>query len=283
MVKWLGTRGFGGLAQWQFLVKFCADRRLWLLRSVLIVLWCWLLWQLAKLIWLLLSPVSLPFVTIQSSETTLTPYQPLVHLFPEKIATNHAVGLADMQTLQGWQLLGVVIDPPTRIALVRLGTSAQFVWLHEQQTTPQGVQVVRIEPTQVTFMTRQGRYVLSLFSQNEPRAVQSSVSHHQGSVDLSILRAQVQRDPMVVMHWLTLVPQFEQGHLRSVLVQAKTGQEAIFKQLGFVTGDRLLALNGRSVDVWMHQLNQLPNVLEAAGAQVKVLRSGKELEWSLTW
>ncbi len=50
-----------------------------------------------------------------------------------------------------------------------------------------------------------------------------------------------------------------------------------------MAGDQLITLNGQPMSEWMNKLASLPSLLDGAGASVKVLRAGKEQEWSVTW
>jgi len=135
------------------------------------------------------------------------------------------------------------------------------------------------------LLTKQGNKILSLSTGITPTSgvVSASPPSPPRAVTLTELRAQAKQNPTSAMQWLNLQPQFDQGRLVSVLVQPKSGQEAIFKQLGFIAGDQLIALNGQPMAEWMTKLASLPSVLDGTGASVKVLRAGKEQEWSLTW
>jgi type II secretory pathway component PulC len=63
----------------------------------------------------------------------------------------------------------------------------------------------------------------------------------------------------------------------------QAGQEALFNQLGLRAGDVLVGLNGESVGSWMSKMTDLPKLLDANGARVKVLRAGSETEWMVNW
>ncbi len=210
-------------------------------------------------------------------------------LFPSSATpaiTTQSEAFADASVLNGWQLLGVIVDNSTKLALVQQGSGGGLIWLQENQLTPQGVKVERIEATQVQLLTKQGSKWLKLASSQQQPTTSAAVSvspSASSAVNLSELRQQAKQNPTTAMQWLNLQPQFEQGRLVSVLVQPKSGQEAIFKQLGFMAGDQLLALNGQPMSEWMNKLASLPSVLDGAGASVKVLRAGKEQEWSVTW
>lgn len=259
----------------------------WLVAAVLLVV---LSWQTARLIWTVLIPIdtnALPSaqLTAKASDATFV----WRHLFSNNRTATVNVqseALADASVLNGWQLLGVVVDGSVKLALVQQGSSGGLIWLQENQLTSQGVKVERIEATQVQLLTRQGSKWLKLTSPyQQPTSLDAvSVSPTTSTtVNLSELRQQARQNPMQTMQWLNLQPQFDNGRLVSVLVQPKAGQEAIFKQLGFMAGDQLLALNGQPMSEWMNKLASLPSLLDGTGASVKVLRAGKEQEWSVTW
>lgn len=259
----------------------------WLVVAVLLVT---LSWQTARWVWLVLTPTNLTSLPSVVSVTHIpersVSWQQLFPSSSTSAITTQSEAFADASVLNGWQLLGVVLDDSLKLALVQQGSGGGLIWLQENQLTPQGVKVERIEATQVQLLTKQGSKWLKLASsQQQPTAsVAVSVSPSASSVvNLSELRQQAKQNPTTAMQWLNLQPQFEQGRLVSVLVQPKSGQEAIFKQLGFIAGDQLLALNGQPMSEWMAKLASLPSVLDGAGASVKVLRAGKEQEWSVTW
>lgn len=255
----------------------------WLLAAVLLVV---LSWQSARLLWWIVTPMdAVPVVALPKVATTQTAYQ-WQHLFPtaNSVATSTASDVfADASVLNGWQLLGVLVDDSTKLALVQQGNAGALIWLQEQQLTAQGVKVERIEPQQVVLLTRQGAKTLSLSKATPTSIAVPAATPTANAVNLSELRAQAKQNPASAMQWLNIQPQFDNGRLVSVLVQPKAGQEAIFKQLGFMVGDQLLALNGQPMSEWMTKLASLPSVLDGAGASVKVLRAGKEQEWSVTW
>lgn len=259
----------------------------WLVAGVLLVV---LSWQTTRLIWLVLTPTDpndLPTAThvAQLSERS-TSWQRLFPSSTTSIVTTDSEAFADASVLNGWQLLGVVVDASMKLALVQQGGSGGLLWLQEQQLSPQGVKVERIEATQVQLLTRQGSKWLKLSSPHQQPTASAAVSTSpatSSAVNLSELRQQVKQNPTRAMQWLNIQPQFDNGRLVSVLVQPKSGQEAIFKQLGFMAGDQLVALNGQPMGEWMNKLASLPSVLDGAGASVKVLRAGKEQEWSVTW
>lgn len=255
--------------------------------AVSLLLLTLLAWQSARLLWWIVTPMdAVPVVALPKVATTQTAYQ-WQHLFP----TSSSVGLsassdvfADASVLNGWQLLGVIVDDTSKLALVQQGNGGALLWLVEQQLTAQGVKVERIESKSIQLLTKQGSKTLNL-SQALATSLANlpSKSAQSAAVNLSELRAQAKQNPTSAMQWLNLQPQFDNGRLVSVLVQPKAGQEAIFKQLGFMVGDQLIALNGQTMAEWMTKLASLPTVLDSAGASVKVLRAGKEQEWSLTW
>ncbi|HQT05388.1 MAG: hypothetical protein B7Z05_07375 [Thiotrichales bacterium 32-46-8] len=267
--------------------KLNRPRLRWLVAAVLLVT---LSWQTARWVWLVLTPTnltSLPTVTsVAHIPERSVSWQQLFPSTTTSAITTQSEAFADASVLNGWQLLGVLIDDAIKLALVQQGSGGGLVWLQENQLTPQGVKVERIEATQVQLLTKQGSKWLKLASsQQQPTAsaVVSVSPSASSAVNLSELRQQAKQNPTTAMQWLNLQPQFEQGRLVSVLVQPKSGQEAIFKQLGFMVGDQLLALNGQPMSEWMAKLASLPSVLDGAGASVKVLRAGKEQEWSVTW
>jgi type II secretion system protein C len=257
----------------------------WVISLISLLFITLLSWQSARLFWLVLTPMqSLPVVTASQAPASSMSYQ-WRHLFPASsyvgVSASHDV-FADASVVNGWQLLGVVVDASIKLALVQQGSGGALIWMKEQQLTAQGVKVERIEPQQVMLLTRQGTRTLNL--SKAASAANTAVSTTTSSaVNLSELRAQAKQNPTNAMQWLNLQPQFDNGRLVSVLVQPKAGQEAIFKQLGFMAGDQLVALNGQPMSEWMTKLASLPSLLDGAGASVKVLRAGKEQEWSLTW
>ncbi|MBD3767398.1 MAG: hypothetical protein IE928_05505 [Gammaproteobacteria bacterium] len=258
----------------------------WLVAAVLLVT---LSWQTARWVWLVLTPTDLTSLPSVASATHI-PERSVSwqQLFPSSTSaiTTQSEAFADASVLNGWQLLGVLVDDAIKLALVQQGSGGSLHWLQENQLTPQGVKVERIDATQVQLLTKQGGKWLKLASsqqQSTTSAVVSVSASASSAVNLSELRQQAKQNPTAAMQWLNLQPQFEQGRLVSVLVQPKSGQEAIFKQLGFMAGDQLLALNGQPMSEWMNKLASLPSVLDGAGASVKVLRAGKEQEWSVTW
>ncbi|MCI4412223.1 MAG: hypothetical protein JHC38_11175 [Thiotrichales bacterium] len=260
--------------------------RTWVCWGVSVLLLTLLAWQSARLLWWIVTPIdAVPVVTASQVPASPISYQ-WRHLFPTLSAvsaTSSSDVLADASMLNGWQLLGVLVDEPTKLALVQQGNGGALLWLQEQQLTAQGVKVERIEPQQVMLLTRQGIKTLSLSKAIPVSPAVSVTTPTANVVNLSELRAQAKQNPTSAMQWLNIQPQFDNGRLVSVLVQPKAGQEAIFKQLGFMVGDQLIALNGQSMAEWMNKLASLPSVLDGAGASVKVLRAGKEQEWSLTW
>lgn len=254
--------------------------------AVSLLLLTLLAWQSARLLWWIVTPMeAVPFVSPPKVAATPTAYQ-WQHLFPtaNSVATSTASDVfADASVLNGWQLLGVIVDDNAKLALVQQGNGGALLWLREQQLTSHGVKVERIEAQQVVFLTRQGAKTLSLSKATPASSAASVTTPNTSTVNLSELRAQAKQNPASAMQWLNLQPQFDNGRLVSVLVQPKAGQEAIFKQLGFMAGDQLVALNGQTMAEWMTKLASLPSVLDGAGASVKVLRAGKEQEWSVTW
>ncbi len=268
-------------------VKFLALlNRTWVRRAVSVLLLTLLAWQSARLLWWMVTPAeTVPVVTQLKVATTQAAYQ-WQHLFPtaNSITTSSASDVfADASVLNGWQLFGVLVDDSTKLALVQQGNGGALIWLQEQQLTSHGVKVERIEAQQVVLLTRQGAKTLSLSKATPASTVVSVTTPSTSTVNLSELRAQAKQNPTSAMQWLNIQPQFDNGRLVSVLVQPKAGQEAIFKQLGFMVGDQLVALNGQAMSEWMTKLASLPSVLDGAGASVKVLRAGKEQEWSVTW
>jgi type II secretion system protein C len=245
-----------------------------------------LAWQSARLLWWIVTPMdSVPVIAPPKVAATPTAYQ-WQQLFPatNSVATSTTSDVfADASVLNGWQLLGVIVDDTSKLALVQQGNGGALLWLREQQLTSHGVKVERIEAQKVVLLTRQGAKTLSLSKVTAGSTTASVTTPSTSSVNLSALRAQAKQNPTSAMQWLNLQPQFDNGRLVSVLVQPKAGQEAIFKQLGFMVGDQLIALNGQTMAEWMTKLASLPTVLDSAGASVKVLRAGKEQEWSLTW
>lgn len=260
--------------------------RTWVRWAVSVLLLTLLAWQSARLLWWILTPAeTLP--TVASSQVPASPvsYQ-WRNLFPatNSVSTSTASDVfADASVLNGWQLLGVLVDDSTKLALVQQGNGGALLWLQEQQLTAQGVKVERIESQQVVLLTRQGAKTLSLSKATPTSTAIPVTTPTANGVNLSELRAQAKQNPTTAMQWLNLQPQFDNGRLVSVLVQPKTGQEAIFKQLGFMAGDQLITLNGQPMSEWMNKLASLPSLLDGAGASVKVLRAGKEQEWSVTW
>lgn len=259
----------------------------WLVAAVLLVT---LSWQTARWIWLVLTPTNLTSLPSVVSVTHIpersVSWQQLFPSSSTSAITAQSEAFADASVLNGWQLLGVLVDDAIKLALVQQGSGGGLIWLQENQLTPQGVKVERIEATQVQLLTKQGSKWLKLASSQQQSTTSAAVSVYpsaSSAVNLSELRQQAKQNPTTAMQWLNLQPQFEQGRLVSVLVQPKSGQEAIFKQLGFMAGDQLLALNGQPMSEWMNKLASLPSVLDGAGASVKVLRAGKEQEWSVTW
>jgi type II secretion system protein C len=256
----------------------------WLLAAMLLLV---LSWQSARLLWWIVTPMdAVPVVALPKVATTQTAYQ-WQHLFPtaNSITTSTASDVfADASVLNGWQLLGVIVDDTSKLALVQQGNGGALLWLVEQQLTAQGVKVERIESKSIQLLTKQGSKTLNLSQAlSTSLATPSPKPAQSAAVNLSELRAQAKQNPTSAMQWLNLQPQFDNGRLVSVLVQPKAGQEAIFKQLGFMVGDQLVALNGQPMSEWMTKLASLPSLLDGAGASVKVLRAGKEQEWSVTW
>lgn len=259
----------------------------WLVAAVLLVT---LSWQTARWVWLVLTPTNLTSLPSVVSVTHIpersVSWQQLFPSSSTSAITTQSEAFADASVLNGWQLLGVLVDDAIKLALVQQGSGGGLIWLQENQLTPQGVKVERIDATQVQLLTKQGSKWLKLASSQQQSTTSAAVSvspSAASAVNLSELRQQAKQNPTTAMQWLNLQPQFEQGRLVSVLVQPKSGQEAIFKQLGFMAGDQLLALNGQPMSEWMNKLASLPSVLDGAGASVKVLRAGKEQEWSVTW
>ena len=244
----------------------------WLVSALLLTI---LSWQTARWVWLVFTPSdygSLPTLShsAHSPEKSVSWQQ----LFPSSTTsaiTTQSEAFADASVLKGWQLLGVLVDDAIKLALVQQGIGGGLIWLQENQLTPQGVKVERIEATQVQLLTRQGSQWLKLASsQQQPMAATTVPASAPSAVNLSELRQQAKQNPTTAMQWLNLQPQFEQVRLVSVLVQPKSGQEAIFKQLGFMAGDQLVALNGQPTSEWMNKLGSLPSVLDRGGARVKL-------------
>lgn len=254
--------------------------------AVSLLLLTLLAWQSARLLWWIVTPMeAVPVVAPPKVAATQTAYQ-WQQLFPtaNSVATSTTSDVfADASVLNGWQLLGVIVDDTVKLALVQQGNGGALLWLVEQQLTSHGVKVERIEAQQVVLLTRQGAKTLSLSKAIAASTAASVTTLNTSTVNLSELRAQAKQNPTSAMQWLNLQPQFDNGRLVSVLVQPKAGQEAIFKQLGFMAGDQLIALNGQPMSEWMTKLASLPSLLDGAGASVKVLRAGKEQEWSVTW
>ncbi len=271
-------------------LTFSKLNRTWLRWFVAAVLLVILSWQTARCAWLVLTSTNLTSLPTVTSAAHIpeksTSWQQLFPNSSTSAITAQSEAFADASVLKGWQLLGVLVDDAIKLALVQQGSGGGLIWLQENQLTPQGVKVERIEAMQVQLLTRQGSQWLKLASSQQQATASATVSvspSAASAVNLSELRQQAKQNPTTAMQWLNLQPQFEQGRLVSVLVQPKSGQEAIFKQLGFMAGDQLVALNGQPMSEWMTKLASLPSVLDGAGASVKVLRAGKEQEWSVTW
>lgn len=268
-------------------IGFNQLKQAWPRTTISLLLIALLAWQTAHLTWLFLTePTDITVMQAQKYIPLATPLWQ--HLFPtpsHSTQTDTGEAFATAEVVQNWQLLGILIDQGIKLALIQQGSSGPTAWLTEQQLTMQGVKVEQIGANYVRLLTKQNLKTLTLLKTDDvsDEAITTSRTTNASPVSLSDLHQQVQQNPTLAMQWLTLIPQFENGALTGVLVQPKQGHEAIFAQLGFSAGDKLIALNGQPMAEWMSNLSSLPKLLNSNNAQVSVLRAGKEKEWSITW
>jgi type II secretion system protein C len=241
-------------------------------------------WYSASLVWLLMMPEQQVVSQYVKTGSVTTPSL-AVTLFGQAQTPDRAMAaaqaLADASVLQGWVLLGVVIDNADRLALVQQGQNGTLSWLREGQRTAQGLDVIQIDARQVQLMTRQGVRTLTLSAQSisaSPVSAQPLPTN-----DLKQLRSMIKQDPSKAMNVMRLAPQWSDGKLTGVAVSPGPGYEILFTSLGLQKGDVLVSLNGDSMQAWMSKMGALPSILDGQGAQAKVLRAGKEIDVALNW
>jgi type II secretion system protein C len=246
-----------------------------------------LAWQSAQFFWQVFAP---PWQSSSMSRVTSSNTPAVIHidLFGSAQAHSSAAVLtsAQVQALQTWLLFGTVLDGEHALALVQMGTMG-LRWLKMGEQLDNGLQVVRILPNEVQLLTAQGIKSLLLFDKGNtvlaPQAVTSAPTPLAITQDLQAARAKLKQNPMSAMQLMRMNPIFNQGQLSGLTLTPQSGQEALFAQLGLQTGDVLVALNGEPVGAWMKKMADLPRVLDASGAKIKVLRAGAEKEWTVNW
>lgn len=241
-------------------------------------------WFSAQLFWQIMAPASVSSEVLSIKPSASFPSHS-VQLFgrANSAAAQSNSGAPDAQVLQGWLLLGTVLDGEHSLALVQMG-SGGLRWLKAGERLDNGLQVVSVSPNDIQLLTAQGVKSLSLF--NKQMAVPSSVAlpaAPSANLNLQAIRNNLKQNPMSAMQLMRLDPIWNNGQLSGLTLMPQAGQEALFNQLGLKAGDILVGLNGEPVGSWMSKMADLPKVLDASGARVKVLRAGAETEWTVNW
>ena len=241
-------------------------------------------WFSAQLFWQIMAPASVSSEVLSIKPSASFPSHS-VQLFgrANSAAAQSNSGAPDAQVLQGWLLLGTVLDGEHSLALVQMG-SGSLRWLKAGERLDNGLQVVSVSPNDIQLLTAQGVKSLSLF--NKQMAVPSSVAlpvAPGANPNLQAIRNNLKQNPMSAMQLMRLDPIWNNGQLSGLTLMPQAGQEALFNQLGLKAGEVLVGLNGEPVGSWMSKMADLPKILDANGARVKVLRAGSETEWTVNW
>jgi len=251
---------------------------------VALLLLCLLAWQSAALIWQLFAPPSASGVVTSQPVSTFTP-QP-IHLFGRadvNASSTMQMGMPDANLVQGWLLLGTVLDGEHSLALVQMGTGG-LRWLKVGERLDNGLQVVTVSTNEVQLLTAQGVKSLNLYSKQIAAVNPVITPTPTGSnASLQAVRSNLKQNPMSAMKLMRMDPIWANGQLSGLTLMPQSGQEGLFNQLGLKAGDILVGLNGEPVGAWMLKMADLPKVLDANGARIKVLRSGAETEWTVNW
>lgn len=241
-------------------------------------------WFSAQLFWQIMAPTSVSSEVLSIKPSASFPSHS-VQLFgrANRAAVQSNSGAPDAQVLQGWLLLGTVLDGEHSLALVQMG-SGGLRWLKAGERLDNGLQVVSVSPNDIQLLTGQGVKSLTLFNKQLESAMPSVLPASTNSnALLQSARQNLKQNPMSAMQLMRMDPVWHNGQLSGLTLMPQAGQENLFNQLGLKAGDILVGLNGEPVGSWMSKMADLPKVLDASGARVKVLRAGAETEWTVNW
>ncbi len=243
-----------------------------------------LAWFSAQLFWQIITPTAVSSEALSTKPSASIP----VHVIQLFGRANTGVvqanaGVPDAQVLQGWSLLGTVLDGEHSLALVQMGAGG-LRWLKAGERLDNGLQVVSVSPNDIQLLTAQGVKSLSLFSKQTTLPLPTAVSAvPNANASLQVVRNNLKQNPMSAMKLMHMDPVWNNGQLSGLTLMPQAGQEALFNQLGLKSGDVLVGLNGEPVGSWMSKMADLPKILDASGARVNVLRAGTETEWTVNW
>lgn len=275
----------------------------WLARIICLLLAALLIWQLARIVWLLvpgqppatdLPPPSLGTVPLRDSQGIAR-----WHLFGSSLAQRRAAGPNTPTTTLGFILRGTLADadPRSGVAVIDDGQGRERAWRVGEDITA-AVSLAEVHADHVVLLhdgqpevLRMPRSAIAAPQQattpptpghDKPAAALAPISLPAGAAgDWQKLGTALHADPAGVARDVGLVPVFSGGRMTGV----KAGEHAdaaLLAQLGLQADDVVTAVNGVALDSPARAPQLMQTLTQADSAQLTLLRDGATIQITVT-
>lgn len=245
-----------------------------------------LAWFIGKGVWLFFAPanqsLTLPIVDKSSSKDASIINSASIYLFGMSIDKKPLVNeqLEDIKrTKLSLKLLGVLISPQMSLAIIEHNGRALSIMLDEE--IQKGVSLQAVYSDYVIIRNRGIDEKLIMQQTDNLFAESSSTRLNETQMDkLVAVKDKALKNPVSIMRYVRFQNEIRNGVIVSVKVWPRQEKE-IFATLGFEPGDKLLAVDGHSVDSLSKSPKLWQRLMQQDHFNVTVIRSGRQIPLSV--